>query len=201
MTSTEARLRQVLAEVDRFHPASDLFGRVWRSIEEDRAHRKRVRKAVAAGVGAAVGVAAVLTAATDIVDRRVVMAWWVLEAVVVLVLVAIALTLGPFIKRFGRSYAADVFRSNPRTGKSFIVLTDFAYYLIFFAYILLSLRIEPTTIRGTVTPDQVKEATARIGGILLIMGILHSANLLVLPIIGRLLTLNRRLDADTPPTE
>ncbi len=201
MTSAEARLREVLAEVDRFDPASDLFGRVWWSIEEDRAHRERVRKTAAAGVGVAVGVAAVLTAAADIVDRRVVMAWWVLEAVVVLVLVAIALTLGPFIKRFGRSYAADVFRSNPRTGKSFIVLTDFAYYLIFFAYILLSLRLEPTTFQGTVTPDQVKEATARIGGILLIMGILHSANLLVLPIIGRLLTLNRRLDADTPPTE
>jgi len=201
VTSAEARLREVLAEVDRFDPASDLFGRVWWSIEEDRAHRERVRKTAAAGVGVAVGVAAVLTAAADIVDRRVVMAWWVLEAVVVLVLVAIALTLGPFIKRFGRSYAADVFRSNPRTGKSFIVLTDFAYYLIFFAYILLSLRLEPTTFQGTVTPDQVKEATARIGGILLIMGILHSANLLVLPIIGRLLTLNRRLDADTPPTE
>ena len=32
------------------------------------------------------------------------------------------------------------------------------------------------------------------GGILLIIGLLHGVNLLVLPIIGRLLTLNRRLD-------
>ena len=58
-------------------------------------------------------------------------------------LVAIALWLGPLIKRFGRSYAADVFRANPRTGKSFIVLTDVAYYLIFFSYILFTVRFEP----------------------------------------------------------
>ncbi len=35
---------------------------------------------------------------------------------------------------------------------------------------------------------------ARVGGILLIIGVLHGVNLLILPIIGRLLTLNRRLD-------
>ena len=37
-------------------------------------------------------------------------------------------------------------------------------------------------------------ATVEIAGILLIMGVLHSLNLLILPIIGRLLTLNRQLD-------
>lgn len=35
---------------------------------------------------------------------------------------------------------------------------------------------------------------------LLIMGILHGANVLSLPIIGRLLGLGRRLDADAQPT-
>ncbi len=58
------------------------------------------------------------------------MNWWILELAALLILAAITLILGPFIKRFGRSYAADVFRSNPSTGKSFMVLTDFAYYLI-----------------------------------------------------------------------
>ena len=43
---------------------------------------------------------------------------------VVAVLIAIAVWLGPFIKRFGRAYAADVFHDNPLTGKSYIVLTD-----------------------------------------------------------------------------
>ncbi len=86
-------------------------------------------------------------------------------------LIGIALWLGPLIKRFGRSYAADVFRANPRTGKSFIVLTDVAYYLIFFAYILFTVSYEP---KGgwddVVTAAQLQHETARIGGILLIIG-------------------------------
>ena len=111
------------------------------------------------------------------------------------VLVTIALVLGPFIKRFGRSYAADVFRSNPSTGKSFIVLTDFAYYLIFSAYIAFSTTVDrPSNWAETVGAEQVQHNIVRIGGILLIIGVLHGINLLVLPIIGRLLTLNRRLD-------
>ena len=59
------------------------------------------------------------------------MDWWVLELLADAVLIALALWLGPLIKRFGKSYAADVFRANPRTGKSFIVLTDIAYYLCY----------------------------------------------------------------------
>jgi hypothetical protein len=123
------------------------------------------------------------------------MNWWILELITFVVLVGIALILGPFIKRFGRSYAADVFRSNPSTGKSFIVLTDFAYYLIFTAYILFTTTIDrPRDWGPTVGTEQVEQTIIRIGGILLIIGLLHGVNLLVLPIIGRLLTLNRRLD-------
>ena len=71
------------------------------------------------------------------------MDWWVIELLTNIVLVAIAICLGPFIKRFGRSYAADVFRANPRTGKSYLVLTDIAYYLIFTAFILFTITFEP----------------------------------------------------------
>ena len=46
-------------------------------------------------------------------------------------LITIVLVLGPLIKRYGKGYAADVFRANPRTGKSYLVLMDIAYYLIF----------------------------------------------------------------------
>ena len=123
------------------------------------------------------------------------MDWWILELITAVILVAIALLLGPFIKRFGRSYAADVFRSNPGTGKSFIVLTDFAYYLIFSAYILFTTTVDrPRDWGQTVGAGQFQMTIGRIGGILLIIGVLHGINLLVLPIIGRLLTLNRRLD-------
>ena len=51
--------------------------------------------------------------------------------------------LGPFIKRFGRAYAADVFHDNPLTGKSYIVLTDIVYYLIFAAFILMTANFAP----------------------------------------------------------
>ncbi len=123
------------------------------------------------------------------------MNWWILEMLAFALLAAIALILGPFIKRFGRSYAADVFRSNPSTGKSFIVLTDFAYYLIFSAYILFTTTIDrPSDWPVDVGAGQVQHTIVRIGGILLIVGLLHGVNLLVLPVIGRLLTLNRRLD-------
>ena len=72
------------------------------------------------------------------------MDWWVIELITNIVLVALAVGLGPFIKRFGRSYAADVFRANPRTGKSYLVLTDVAYYLIFTSFVLFTVTfVEP----------------------------------------------------------
>ena len=130
------------------------------------------------------------------------MDWWILELITMAVLVAIAFWLGPLIKRFGRSYAADVFRANPRTGKSFLMLTDVAYYLIFFSYILFTVSFEPKgTWDDTVNAAQLQHETARIGGILLIIGVLHGVNLLALPVMGRLLTLNRRLDESSPPPD
>jgi hypothetical protein len=71
------------------------------------------------------------------------MAWWVLELITDVALLVALLALGPLIKRYGRSYAADVFRANPRTGKSYILLMDVAYYLIFTSYILFTARFEP----------------------------------------------------------
>ena len=128
------------------------------------------------------------------------MDWWILELITNAVLVGLALWLGPFIKRFGRSYAADVFRANPGTGKSFIVLTDFAYYLIFLAYILFTVSFEPRGWSDTVGAEQLQHETSRIAGIVLIIGVLHGFNLIALPVMGRLLTLNRRLDEDTSDT-
>ena len=123
------------------------------------------------------------------------MDWWILELITAGILVVIVIVLGPFIKRFGRSYAAEVFRANPSTGKSFIVLMDFAYYLIFGAYVLFTpVFHRPSSWAPTVGADQLKLETAKVAGIFLLMGVLHSMNLLILPIIGRLLMLNRQLD-------
>ena len=175
-------------------PSDDLFVRIRSGIDTDRIDRRNRRRWLLAG-GSVASVLAI--AGTVVINRqgKSDMQWWILELLAFAFLAAIALTLGPFIKRFGRSYAADVFRSNPSTGRSFIVLTDFAYYLIFSAYILFSTTIDrPREWADTVGAEQVEHTIIRIGGILLIIGLLHGVNLLVLPIIGRLLTLNRRLD-------
>jgi hypothetical protein len=124
------------------------------------------------------------------------MEWWVLELITVAVMVIMAAVLGPLIKRFGKSYAADVFRVNPRTGKSYLVLMDFAYYMIFGAYILFAIKWEPDSDwEQTVNAEQVQGSVVRIGGMLL-MGLLHGLNVLTLPVIGRIFTLNRQLDDD-----
>jgi len=177
----------------------DLFARVELSIADDQ--RLRVQHRAIAGVSGCIvsAVAAIVVAVTDTRQGSLLMDWWILELITVTVLVVIAFWLGPLIKRFGRSYAADVFRANPRTGKSFIMLTDVAYYLIFFSYILFTVSFEPKgSWADTVNAAQLQHETARLAGILLIIGVLHSANLLALPVMGRLLTLNRQLDETTP---
>lgn len=195
MSKVEDQLRIAMEAVGaRVGPSDDLFERVQAGIDADRGRRAGRRRG-ASVAAAAVGSMAILLTAFVYRQGEPRMDWWILEILAFAALTAIALILGPFIKRFGRSYAADVFRSNPSTGKSFIVLTDFAYYLIFSAYILFTTTIDrPRTWTATVGAEQVQHNLIRLGGILLIIGLLHGANLVVLPIIGRLLTLNRRLD-------
>jgi hypothetical protein len=126
------------------------------------------------------------------------MSWWALESAVTALLVVIVLVLGPLIKRFGKSYAADVFVGNPHTGKSYLVLMDIAYYLIFSAYVLFTVSFSREAgWRATVTAAQLEAETVRVGGIFLLMGVLHGLNVLSLPVIGRLLGMSRRLEEDT----
>ena len=90
----------------------------------------------------------------------------------------------------------DVFHDNPLTGKSYIVLTDVVYYLIFTAYILFTVRFEPPdsgSISGLVTAELAQMEVVRVGGILLIIGVLHGLNIVLMPVLGQLFSLNRRL--------
>lgn len=123
------------------------------------------------------------------------MDWWILELIFVGVMITVIAVLGPLIKRFGKAYAADVFQANPRTGKSYLVLMDFAYYMIFGAYILFVIKWEPDTgWADQVNAEQVQASVVRLGGMVLLMGLLHGLNVLSLPLIGRVFTLNRSLD-------
>ena len=202
MSVLEDRLQEALAQgANALDESPDLFARVRLSIEDDRRLRRQRRRGVALGACIAGAVAALIFAFTDNRQGELLMDWWVLELFANVLLVAVALWLGPLIKRYGKSYAADVFRANPRTGKSFIVLTDIAYYLIFFSYVLFTVSFQVKGDWGqTVGGAQLQHEVARIGGILLILGVLHGLNLIALPVMGRLLTMNRRLDQDTPST-
>jgi hypothetical protein len=123
------------------------------------------------------------------------MDWWILELIFVAVMLVALAVLGPLIKRFGRAYAADVFQANPRTGKSYLVLMDIAYYLIFGAYVLFVIKWEPDTDwADEVNAAQLQASVVRLGGMILLMGLLHGLNVLSLPLIGRVFTLNRQLD-------
>ena len=199
----EQRLHDALfASARQVMPAPDLFARVVQSVEADRQRRTRILRGWTS-VGLVVAALGALGwGLSDYREGRLLMDWWVVELITVTMLLGLAFWLGPFIKRFGRSYAADVFRSNPRTGKSFIVLVDIVYYLIFTAYILFTLRFEPEPDWGkTVGADQLQFEVSKLGGILLIIGILHGMNLLILPVLGRLFSMNRRLDENVPPQE
>jgi len=198
----ERRLHDALrAGADAVAPAPDLFARIQGSIQDDRRRRSQRRRG-AAVVAALVGaLLAVVVAVSDIQEGSVLMEWWVLEVITTAILIGLALWLGPFIKRFGRSYAADVFRANPRTGKSYIILADLVYYLLFAAYILFTVRFEPPPDwPDTVGAGLLQYETARVGGILLIIGVLHGLNILVMPLLGRLFRPSRPLD-DQPRSE
>jgi hypothetical protein len=196
MNTLENRLRDTFSRFEVVQEAPDLLHRIERAVDADEKRRTMLRRFTAIASGAAVvGIGLTLWALQGGIE----MGWWILELITTVVLFAVALMLGPFIRRYGKSYVADVFRANPRTGKSFIVLSDVAYYLIFVAYILLTARFEQSTawgIFGNVTAEQMQHEAARLGGILAIIGTLHAINLIVLPIVGRLFTLNLRLDRD-----
>ena len=194
-SEVERRLYDALDPASTRPAAPDLFDRVLGSIADDRLRRRRT--AWIAGV--LVLTISLLTAIVMAVTPRarngdLVMDWRILELATNVLLIGLALWLGPFIKRFGRAYAADVFHDNPQTGKSYIVLTDFVYYLIFAAYILFTASFEPHENWSLwVLPAQVHYECARVAGILLIIAILHGLNIILMPVLGRVFSLNRKL--------
>ena len=200
MTHLEDRISAALGS-SRTTPSPDLFERVLDSIDADRRRRRTGLLVAAAGVAAVALIALAVLTLTPRPNGALAMPWWILEVATTLVLVAIAVWLGPFIKRFGRAYAADVFYDNPLTGKSYIVLTDIVYYLIFAAYILMTAHFTPAEewnnqFSGVVSGEQIGAAALRVGGILLVIGILHGANIVLMPVLGRLFSLNRKLSAE-----
>ena len=197
--SAEQQLRELFSgDFADYEPSADLFARVERSIDDDlrrRAWRRRRGGLLAAavlviasvlGLGNALGPGGLDTS--------------VLELVTLVTLIAVVVTLAPFIRRFGMSYALAVFAGTPNVGRSYVRLTEITYYLILLSYtwfVTLGLG-DAADLPGIVGPDELMAVAAGLGGLLLLAGILHSVNLILLPIVARLLLLNRRYQ---PPDE
>lgn len=193
----EQQLTHAFRSVDRVEPAADLWSRVVHSIDEDRAHRRRVVMSTVVTVVTLVGLVAI--GAAGLIDgplgRFVQLP--VMEAVETTLLVMLVVVLGPAIRRFGRGYADDLWTASPSTPTALLRLLDVAYLLVFTGYILLTAEFAAT---GTVPArrfecfafdvtchsigTQLESAAQRVGGLLLTMGILHAITLGVLPAVA-----------------
>ncbi len=200
----EQMVQGALHVADDFQPSPDLFAKVQRSIEEDLAHRKRVRRVLGWVLGSIVAVVVYVAVTVDVVDGTVEMAFGALELLVTAVMVALVLVLGPAIRRFGETYQREVFRSSPETGERVLRLLDVAYYLIFFAYILMTLQFEASPGFGLDLVEWVRNEFVRVGGLLMLMGVLHVVLLIALPISGLVFGSNERrhrIAAGAPATD
>lgn len=194
--NVERRLVDALRAADQIEPSFDLWARVVHSIEEDQAHRRRVIASIAASVGALV--ALVLVGSLARVDGPLgqFVRLPVMELIETVALVALVAVLGPAIRRFGRGYAVDLWPAMPTTASALLRLLDVAYALVFGGFILMTVdfdfsssdspafacvlsAVECHTVQG-----QVEAACVRVGGLLLVMGLLHAVTIMVLPVVA-----------------
>lgn len=187
--TTEDRLRNALRAADAYHPSPDLWARVEGSIEADRRHRRRVERVLGGILVMLVSTGAIGFAARVSTTAGTAVDWRAMAALEAMLLAGLIVGLGPGLRRFGQTFVAEVFRANPATGRAFLRLVDVAFYLVTAGYVLVSMRLEPPD-PGELIPldSQLSHASTRIGGLLLLMGILHVATLITLPVLGVVFT-------------
>jgi hypothetical protein len=181
--NVEQRLVDALRSAEHIEPSPDLWMRVVHSIEEDRLHRRRVLSSVLATAATLVGlgVVGVIGLTDGIGGRQVRVA--VMELIETVALVVLVVVLGPAIRRFGRGYAADLWPAAKGLAAALLRLLDVAYLLVFSGYILLSAELDVAR-SDVLVADQIRHAAERIGGLLLVMGLLHALTIMVLPVVA-----------------
>lgn len=179
--SVEDRLVDALSEFDRVEPAPDLFTRVEASVQQDRLHRRRVRRFAVAGLAATMAVAAFLWASTDRAQATI--SGWAVFVAQLVILTTAVIVLGRIIPRFGQVYVSDVFRLDPGTARSFLRLHDLAFHLVFGGYVII-LSWHRQMAGSADTGEAIRFLLDRIAGLFLLMGLLHAVTLMTLPVIG-----------------
>lgn len=187
----EQLVGDALHAADDYQPSADLFAKVQRSIDEDAAHRTRVRKVIVSFGVAMASMLLYIALTADFTDGAITMPFRALEILVTAVMIAVVIAVGPAIRRFGATYESDAFSANPETGRRVLRLLDISYYLIFSAYILITLVFEPNADVGFTLSGWVHSELVRLGGLLLLMGVLHVALLLALPVVGLVFSANQ----------
>lgn len=194
--NVEQRLVEALRAGDRVEASSDLWTRVVHSIEEDQAHRRRVATSAAMVIGvlAALVVVGILGLTDGPLGRFVRLP--VMELIETVALVALVAVLGPAIRRFGRGYAVDLWPVTPATAAALLRLLDVAYVLIFGGFILMTVDFDFESSSGPASScilssvqchtvqAQVEDACIRLGGLVLVMGLLHAVTIVVLPVVA-----------------
>jgi len=203
--SLESRLTEALHQTDDYQPSVDLFARLSRSIEEDQAHRRRIRSGSAAVVAGLGILATFLIALADHdPDGVLVLPKWSMQVVVFALLTSCLIVFGPAIRRLGQPYLADVFHMSPATGERFSRLLDIAYYLFFGGRILASLDLTEV---GSLVPasESLRLGAEQVALFLTVLGLAHVVNLFLLPIVGLLFASvtrkarRRAAGSDAPP--
>ncbi len=179
--NVENRLINALSEFDRIEPTPDLFARVEASVQQDRLHRRRVRRFAVIGLAATMAVAALLWTATDRTESTI--SGWAVFAAQLVILTTVVVVLGRTIPRFGSAYVSDAFRMDPGTAKSFLRLHDLAFHLVFGGYVI-SLSWHRQMAGSADAAEAIRFLLDRVAGLFLLMGLLHAATLMALPIIG-----------------
>ena len=191
----EQQLADTLHAADVYAPSPDLFTKVKRSIEEDHAHRRRIRSTILWLAAAVAAIGVFLLATVRVESGQVVMSFTSLELLITAAMVAVVAVMGPAIRRFGQTYEQAVFAANPDTGTHVLRLLDIAYYLMFGAYIVMTLWFEPPQDLPAFDrqfTDALLAESLRLGGLLLTMGLLHIVLLLALPVLGLVHSANQR---------
>jgi hypothetical protein len=181
--STEERLVAALRAAGRVEPSADLWTRVVHSIDEDRAHRRRIATSTLALAAVVVGLVIVgLANLTDGPAGRQIRIP-AMEAIETAALVALVVVLGPAIRRFGRGYAHDLWPAMPDLASSLLRLLDLAYALVFTGFILVTSELDFGTSTDVVA-TQIQGLCLRVGGLVLIMGLLHASTIMALPVVA-----------------
>lgn len=192
--SVERQLAEALRAVDTIQPSPDLLARVERSIVETRKSRRRrwaISLLALTLLGAVAGwlLLGVRTAPVGVL----VIDGWRLVIAQLAISGALVVTLAPNIRRFARSYVDDVFHLSAGTGDRFLVVLDLAYY-VFFAGLLV-VDADAWGLDSIVNlSDGLETLFGRVGFVLLAMGLLHAANIALLPALGLVFNSIVRLD-------